>query len=307
MAYPIAPRGEWYGEANYESMGGEMTYMSPDQYIASVRPLVMDEISRDNIDDLVQHIKSGRKLDPLKIYSNGKEDGRHRAYAAKELGISKVPVIVFGKLEEARLPLRSGMIDRAKGSYGAFVITMHPLDFLRLTTHNEAEIEQIKSRPFPYRKEDLYNSELDGKFEMPFLYVEFPSGQIRGHEGRHRAAMILARGGNVFPVVIYPYADMGYEANAVYWDDEGNRREYHSDAFSTEELAERAVRMVLRDIPPDDILRISVNYIGNKKMKGSPRSVGWERDKWQIGDFPKQLIGQFAPIQVTDYRVGLVK
>ena len=71
--------------------------MSPDQYLSKVKPLDIDDVSRDNIDDLKNHIKSGRKLDPLKIYPSGKEDGRHRAHAAKELGIKKVPVVVWKK------------------------------------------------------------------------------------------------------------------------------------------------------------------------------------------------------------------
>lgn len=94
--YPIAPRGEWYGEANYEETGGRMVYMTPDEYLSSVKVLDIDESSRDNIDDLKSHIEAGRTLDPLKIFDGGKEDGRHRAIAAKELGISRVPVVVFG-------------------------------------------------------------------------------------------------------------------------------------------------------------------------------------------------------------------
>ena len=102
--YPIAPRGEWYGEANYKTAGGKMIEMSPDEYIDRVRPLKIDEESRENIDILKEHILSGKTLDPLKLYDGGKEDGRHRAYAAKELGIDSVPVIAFGdQITEAPL------------------------------------------------------------------------------------------------------------------------------------------------------------------------------------------------------------
>lgn len=98
--YPMAPRGEWYGEANYEQTGGEMVTMTPDEYLARVRPLDIDETSRDNIDSLKDHILSGRTLDPLKIFADGKEDGRHRAVAARELGIEGVPVVVFTKAHD---------------------------------------------------------------------------------------------------------------------------------------------------------------------------------------------------------------
>jgi hypothetical protein len=94
--YPIADKGQWYSNADFEKTGGQITAMSPDEYISKVRPLDIDEVSRENIDLLKQHIQEGKKLDPLAIFKNGKEDGRHRAWAAKELGISSVPVIQWG-------------------------------------------------------------------------------------------------------------------------------------------------------------------------------------------------------------------
>ncbi len=106
-AYPIAPRSEWYADANYEQTGGRLVYMTPDEYLAQVRPLQMDEATRENIEDLKQHIQSGKTLDPLAIYTSGREDGRHRAMAAKELGISQVPVLVWGGADadvDAMLP-----------------------------------------------------------------------------------------------------------------------------------------------------------------------------------------------------------
>lgn len=95
--YPLDDFDNWWGERTYASNGGKLVYMSPDQYISIVKPLTLDDESRENIDLLKEHIESGKKLDPLLIYANGKEDGRHRAYAAKELGIKQVPVIVFGE------------------------------------------------------------------------------------------------------------------------------------------------------------------------------------------------------------------
>lgn len=94
-AYPLASRDEWYANCNYKDGGGRMVQMSPDAFLAAVRPLKMDDTSRENIDDLKQHIQGGGTLDPLTIYADGKEDGRHRAYAAKELGIKSVPVLDF--------------------------------------------------------------------------------------------------------------------------------------------------------------------------------------------------------------------
>lgn len=101
--YPIAPIGEWYGEANYKKAGGELVEMTPDEFLAKAKPLEIDETARENIDDLKEHMKSGKTLDPLTLYGLDKtnvrdSDGRHRAIAAKELGIEKVPVIDYTKL-----------------------------------------------------------------------------------------------------------------------------------------------------------------------------------------------------------------
>lgn len=93
--YPMAPRDSWYSDADYEARGGKIVMMSPTAFLSKVRPLKIDEDSRDNIDDLKDMILKERPLDPLKIYADGKEDGRHRAHAAKELGIKKVPVVVW--------------------------------------------------------------------------------------------------------------------------------------------------------------------------------------------------------------------
>ncbi|HLY80305.1 MAG TPA: hypothetical protein VKQ70_13070 [Caulobacteraceae bacterium] len=99
--YPMAPRDQWYGNANYAQTGGKLTSMTPDQFLGQVRPLEIDEASRDNIDDLKNHIQSGRTLDPLSIDENGKEDGRHRAHAARELGIKRVPVLTWPRAKRA--------------------------------------------------------------------------------------------------------------------------------------------------------------------------------------------------------------
>ncbi len=69
--------------------------MAPDAYLRKVRPLKVDDVAQDNIDDLKAMIEAGRVLDPLKIYADGREDGRHRAHVAQQLGIRQVPVVVW--------------------------------------------------------------------------------------------------------------------------------------------------------------------------------------------------------------------
>ena len=86
-----------YGDSDYKQKGGKIIHMSPDDFLKQVRFLKIDEISRDNIEDLKVHMQRGFKLDPPIIYlQNGDiidHDGRHRAVAAKEMGIQDIPVI----------------------------------------------------------------------------------------------------------------------------------------------------------------------------------------------------------------------
>lgn len=93
--YPLADRNAdgWYADGDYLQRGGTMTWMAPAEFLSKVRPLEIDEVSRDNIDDLKDHIASGRRLDPLRMGDPGREDGRHRAHACRELGIALVPVL----------------------------------------------------------------------------------------------------------------------------------------------------------------------------------------------------------------------
>ena len=95
LEYPLADRSDWWGDADFDQSGGHLVRMSPDEYLWHVRPLHVDDVSRENIDDLKAHIEAGGELDPTVIYADGREDGRHRAHAAKELGISSIPVIDF--------------------------------------------------------------------------------------------------------------------------------------------------------------------------------------------------------------------
>ncbi|MDK1039265.1 MAG: hypothetical protein QGD91_10185, partial [Actinomycetota bacterium] len=96
--YPLAPRDEWYGEADYHQRGGRIVEMTPDEFLADAARLTIDDVARENIDDLKRHILAGRQLDPLNLYEGDTvrdSDGRHRAIAARELGIEKVPVVTF--------------------------------------------------------------------------------------------------------------------------------------------------------------------------------------------------------------------
>jgi hypothetical protein len=233
-------------------------------------------------------------------------------------------------IEEKRLPLRKGGIGNARGSYAAFVVTMHPDEFLRLTA-SESDRAMIAAAPFPDTEEDYSrwgdDSKDFGRFPTPFLNVEWPSGRVMGHEGRHRAMMVLRQGGEVFPVIIYlrsqVYQEVTYEKSNWDTDEETQHVERFEDieeamARVTELKAWNDKRRAMwgedgyDELEPVSYSGVKINSLGGHALKGSPAHDNpkdpWEKKPFQISDMPKQLLAQHdQSISVSGYRVGLVK
>ena len=61
--------------------------------------LELDDESEENIEDLVNMMKQGHKIDPPTLYLDGKQvdnhDGRHRIHSAMRLGLQRVPVLII--------------------------------------------------------------------------------------------------------------------------------------------------------------------------------------------------------------------
>ena len=99
--YPLAPDDDLWAGRQWKEQGATRSDMTPDEYLGQVRPLDMDDETQETIAALVNHMKTGGNLDPLWIHGerqpNGfrKEDGRHRAHAAKQMGMSSVPVLTW--------------------------------------------------------------------------------------------------------------------------------------------------------------------------------------------------------------------
>jgi hypothetical protein len=94
--YPLRKHHEWNEHGDFEKNGGELGSMSPDEFLKKTKPLNMDDNDKKLIHHFKHKMKHGHHLDPLAIYPGGKgQDGRHRAQAAKELGIKEIPVITW--------------------------------------------------------------------------------------------------------------------------------------------------------------------------------------------------------------------
>lgn len=76
-----------------ESKKDDVKEMSPKKFLKKARKLNVGKGDRAVIDNFKEQIEEGKPLSPLKLLKHNKEDGRHRATAAKELGIDEVPVI----------------------------------------------------------------------------------------------------------------------------------------------------------------------------------------------------------------------
>jgi hypothetical protein len=210
-------------------------------------------------------------------------------------------------LTEASLSLLPRELPRIRGSYGAFIITMHPEDFLRLTA-SPKDRPHIENRPFPKDEHPT-----PGRFPLPYLNIEWPSGKIRGHEGRHRALMISRQGGKSFPVIIYmrmpdifwvTYKEEN-EATGVWTE--------HAREFNHIAEAEAFMKR-LKEQPEEDVYywQVRMEREGGQTVKGSPNftdpSDPWHKKPYEISDMPKQLIAEYDDdIRVADFRVGLVK
>jgi GH24 family phage-related lysozyme (muramidase) len=203
--YPLAPHGEWFGNRQYKEQGAKLEYMTPDEFLAAARPLAIDESSRENIDELKAHIRSGKTLDPLALLPNGKEDGRHRAYAAKELGITSVPVLNFRTEPKTRDDLDSATHD-LKFNPGAGYQPMLQAAAMparqtsvQVSTGTMAIPDKVTIRDEPRKKlldligERLYQGKVKGKTRLGFYrrnnsevrIKHFDDIEVMAHEAAH--------------------------------------------------------------------------------------------------------------------------
>ena len=95
LKYPTVLTRE--AEKDIKSGKGKLKEMSPKAFLAAARALEVGAGDRRLIDNFKDVIKDSGALGPLKLYKDGKEDGRHRATASKELELDKVPVIDYRK------------------------------------------------------------------------------------------------------------------------------------------------------------------------------------------------------------------
>jgi len=117
--YPLESRERWHANADYEARNASLVEMTPDEFLSRTKPLTIDEVTLENIAELKGKMERGEPLDPLTIYRDDltdvrASDGRHRAIAAKELGMDSVPVLDFTSTPRTPRPVE-GVVPEGEG------------------------------------------------------------------------------------------------------------------------------------------------------------------------------------------------
>lgn len=199
--------------------------------------------------------------------------------------------------------------------YGAFICVMHPMDFLRLTTTKEdGGPQDIIDRTYDSTL-DSFMAKTDDRmrvdwYNMPFLQVRLSDGLVIGHEGRHRAALVIKAGGSKYSCILYPKADPEYEVTYRDWDGNEGRESFGKDGGA----AQARVAALKAEKDEDGFrkyTKVDWDQFGGDKLRGAPARSNpgeWKYAAWTADDAPKQLIGQFdRSVVVTNFRVGTVK
>ena len=90
---------------------------------------------------------------------------------------------------------------QARSSKFQLIVNMDPRDFLKATTPDQESYDYIISQAQSTVQYNRY-AKRGENILMPFLVVDLINGKITGHEGRHRAASLINKGGKKIPVAI---------------------------------------------------------------------------------------------------------
>lgn len=107
---------------------GEVVYMSPDEYIKRCAYDIFEKsdlsgtlnaVNNELVDTYANMMKDGTKFPiPVLNYAEHEQEGRHRAMAAKKLGINKIPVLMITNYD---INADLGLPDNVSIPYGTWI------------------------------------------------------------------------------------------------------------------------------------------------------------------------------------------
>lgn len=108
---------------------------------------------------------------------------------------TKIGISDYSKLLPITLPALGKTIRRMRVLY---FIASKPEWFLHLTENNKRPIAVLIRRT----KIPLNEYDPNSNSDVPYLRVDYKTGEVIGHSGRHRAAMVLVAGGRHFWIAL---------------------------------------------------------------------------------------------------------
>lgn len=111
--YPLAKGADLQSYEGQEGWKGKLVWMTPDQFLKLAIPLYVDwekKYRSEQWEKLKDRISKGLPMDFLVLEVDMEKrkvighEGRHRAHIAKELGIEKVPVLIYTGSKFKRVP-----------------------------------------------------------------------------------------------------------------------------------------------------------------------------------------------------------
>ena len=182
---PLDQRFSDSADMRYSS-GGELTMADIDQAI--------DDISLDELQSL------------LGIDFDSEEEARNvMTVAVQDIKDEFDPTIYNGRLyvkpDTLDYWLSSGGFASSNPNYAqAYITTMNPSDFLRMTTVTEQGQNRILNEATPLDEEKIGET---AKRQPIQLNIDEASGRVIGHEGRHRAVALARAGVTEMPVLLF--------------------------------------------------------------------------------------------------------